>query len=122
MRSRERRDLLAELRADVRDELAELEEGREDLTRSLLDAAIDELGEESGVVYAAETDEELVEGLLEDDEYDGFEYGGTTEVLGGVVVEVSDGDVRVNNSFDSVLETVWNDSLKEVSERLLGEE
>lgn len=119
MQSRERRDLLAELRADVRDKLAELEEGREEMTRNLLEGAIEELGEDTGVVYAAERDEDLVNDIIGD--YDGFEYGGTTEVLGGVVVEASDGDVRVNNSFDSVLETVWNDSLKEVSERLLGE-
>lgn len=120
MQSRERRDLLAELRADVRDELAELEEGREEMTRTLLEGAIEELGEDTGVVYAAESDEDLVNDII--GEYDGFEYGGTTDVLGGVVVEASDGDVRVNNSFDSVLETVWNDSLKEVSDRLLGEE
>jgi V/A-type H+-transporting ATPase subunit E len=120
MQSRERRDLLAELRADVRDELAELEEGREEMTRTLLEGAIEELDEDSGVVYAAERDAELVKDILGD--YDGFKYGGTTEILGGVVVEVSGGDVRVNNSFDSVLETVWNDSLKEVSESLLGEE
>lgn len=119
MRSRERRDLLAELRADTRDALADLEEGREELTRKLLEDAIDELGYDSGVVYAPEHDEELVEGILDD--YDGFEYGGETDVIGGVVVEASDGDVRVNNSFDSMLETVWNDSLKEVSEHLFGE-
>jgi len=119
MRSRERRDLLAELRADVSEELADVEEGREEMTRNLLEGAIEELGEDTGAVYAAEGDEELVKEILDD--YDGFEYGGTTDILGGVVVEASDGDVRVNNSFDSVLETVWNDSLKEVSERLLGE-
>jgi V/A-type H+-transporting ATPase subunit E len=120
MQSRERRDLLAELRADVRDELEEVEEGREEMTRTLLEGAIEELGEDTGVVYAAGRDEDLVNDIIVD--YDGFEYGGTTDVLGGVVVEASDGDVRVNNSFDSVLETVWNDSLKEVSDRLLGEE
>jgi len=119
MRSRERRDLLAELRTDVSESLAELEERREDMTRNLLEGAVEELGKDSGVVYAAERDKELLNDIIGD--YDGFEYGGTTEILGGVVVEASDGDVRVNNSFDSVLETVWNDSLKEVSERLLGE-
>ncbi|MDZ7688954.1 MAG: V-type ATP synthase subunit E [Halobacteriales archaeon] len=119
MRSREQRDLLAELRADVSEELAGTEEGREEMTRNLLEGAIEELGEDTGTVYSSEGDEELVEGILDD--YGGFEYGGTTEVLGGVVVEASDGDVRVNNSFDSVLETVWSGSLKEVSERLLGE-
>jgi V/A-type H+-transporting ATPase subunit E len=120
MVSREERDLLAELRADVRDELAELEDGREDLTRSLLETGVEELGDEEGSVYAAEGDEELVEDLVDD--VDGFEYGGTTDVLGGVVVESADGEVRVDNSFDSVLGRLWNDSLREVSARLLEDE
>ncbi|MFP4175017.1 MAG: V-type ATP synthase subunit E [Halobacteriales archaeon] len=120
MVSREERDLLAELRADARDELAALKDGREDLTRSLLEAGIDELGDDEGAVYAAEDDEEMVQDLVND--FDGFEYGGTTDVLGGVVVESANGEVRVDNSFDSVLERVWNDSLREVSARLLGDE
>lgn len=120
MKSREERDLLADLRADVRDELAALDEDREGLTATLLEDGIEELGETEGVVYVAEGDEEMVEELLED--VDGFEVGGTTDVLGGVVVEAADGKVRVDNSFDSVLERVWNDSLREVSARLLGEE
>ncbi len=120
MKSRKERDLLADLRADVRDELAALDEDREGLTATLLEDGIEELGETEGVVYVAEGDEEMVEELLED--VDGFEVGGTTDVLGGVVVEAADGKVRVDNSFDSVLERVWNDSLREVSARLLGEE
>lgn len=120
MKSSEERDLLADLRADAREELAELEDGREEMTRSLLEDGIEELGEDEGVVYAAENDEELVEGILGD--FDGFEYAGTADVLGGVIVEAADGDVRVDNSFDSVLEAVWNDSLREISTRLLGEE
>jgi V/A-type H+-transporting ATPase subunit E len=120
MVSREERDLLADLRADVRDELAALEDGREDLTRSLLEAGVEELGDDEGAVYAAEGDEELVQDLVDD--VDGFEFGGTTDVLGGVVVESANGEVRVDNSFDSVLERVWNDSLREVSAHLLGDE
>jgi V/A-type H+-transporting ATPase subunit E len=120
MVSREERDLLADLRADVRDELAALEDGREDLTRSLLEAGVEELGDDEGAVYAAEGDEELVQDLVDD--VDGFKFGGTTDVLGGVVVESANGEVRVDNSFDSVLERVWNDSLREVSAHLLGDE
>ncbi len=120
MKSREERDLLADLRRDVREELAQLEEGREDMTRPLLETSVEELDEDEGTVYCAEGDEELVQGLV--DEYEGLEFGGTTDVLGGVVVESSDGRIRVDNSFDSVLNTVWNNSMREVSNRLLGEE
>ncbi|MCX2819164.1 V-type ATP synthase subunit E [Haladaptatus sp. F3-133] len=120
MVSREERDQLAELRADVRDELAELDEGREDMTRTLLESGIEELGDDEGAVYTAEGDEEMVQDLLGG--FDGFEHAGSTDIIGGVVVESADGKVRVDNSFDSVLEQVWNESLREVSARLLGDE
>jgi V/A-type H+-transporting ATPase subunit E len=120
MMSREERELLADLREDVRGELADIEQGREEMTRTLLQAGVEELDEEEAVAYCAEDDEETVSELV--DEFDGVEFGGTEEMLGGVIVESSDGRVRVDNSFDSVLETVWNDSVREVSERLLGEE
>ena len=120
MVSREERDLLANLRSDVRDELASLDEGREGMTRTLLESGVEELGDDEGSVYASEDDEGMVQDLVED--FDGFEYGGTTDILGGVVVESANGEVRVDNSFDSVLERVWNDSLREVSAHLLGDE
>ncbi|MFC4542728.1 V-type ATP synthase subunit E [Halosolutus amylolyticus] len=113
-----RRDVLGEVREQVEDELAALEgETREELTRDLLEAASDEFDADDDVsVYGRPDDQELIESILAD--YDGYEYAGEYDCLGGVVVESEQSRVRVNNTFDSVLEDVWEDNLREISNRL----
>ncbi|MFC7254113.1 V-type ATP synthase subunit E [Haloplanus litoreus] len=113
-----RRDVLEEVRSEVEDALAGIEgERRRSLTASLLEAAAEEFDEgESVSVYGRADDETLLEDLLED--YDGFDVAGTSDCLGGVVVESEESRVRVNNTFDSLLETVWENNLKELSNRL----
>ncbi|PCR92504.1 V-type ATP synthase subunit E [Natrinema ejinorense] len=113
-----RRDALAEVRDAVEDELAALEgDTREALTRDLLEAATVEFDEGDDVnVYGRSDDEEVLESILE--EYDGYQYAGGYDCLGGVVVESDQSRVRVNNTFDSVLEDVWEDNLQEISNRL----
>ncbi|WP_049985093.1 V-type ATP synthase subunit E [Halobellus rufus] len=116
-----RRDVLEDVRSRVEDELASLpEEKREELTRALLEDATAEFDEgESVSVYGRADDADLLETLCE--EYDGFEYAGEYDCLGGVVVEGADSRVRVNNTFDSVLGSVWENNLKNVSERLFDQ-
>lgn len=113
-----RRDVLTEVRESVEDELASLEgDTREELTRELLEAATVEFDEDDTVtVYGRESDEELIESILA--EYDGYEYAGEYDCLGGVVVESEASRLRVNNTFDSVLEDVWEDNLQGISNRL----
>ena len=115
-----RRDVLQEVRERVETALAELEgERREELTRALLDAAAAEIdldGDAEIAVHGRPDDEELLTGILAD--YDGFEFAGEYDCLGGVVVESRDSRVRVNNTFDSILDGVWEDNLKELSEKL----
>ncbi|MFC4439442.1 MULTISPECIES: V-type ATP synthase subunit E [Natrialbaceae] len=113
-----RRDVLGDVREQVEDELIALEgETREELTRELLDAASAEFDEDDDVsVYGRADDRELIESILDD--YDGYEYAGERDCLGGVVVESDQSRVRVNNAFDSVLEDVWEDNLREISNRL----
>jgi V/A-type H+-transporting ATPase subunit E len=115
-----RRDVLAEVRDAVESEVAALEgETREALTRALLDAAVAELGDPPGAaVYGRADDEDLLQEILSD--YD-FEYAGEYDCLGGVVVESESSRVRVNNTFDSVLDDVWEDNLREISDRLFGD-
>lgn len=119
MKSREKKELLEELRGDVEDSLADLSDGRRELTESLFTSAVEELGEDGGVVYSAERDKDVVRELVEAES--GYTYGGTEEMHGGVVVEAEDGDVRVDNTFDSLLDRVWQDRLKDVSDRLFEE-
>ncbi|WP_339102229.1 V-type ATP synthase subunit E [Haloterrigena salinisoli] len=113
-----RRDVLGDVREQVEDELAGLEgEEREELTRDLLEAASDEFDEGDDVnVYGRADDRALLESIVDD--YDGYEYAGEYECLGGVVVESDQSRVRVNNTFDSVLEDVWEDNLRDISNRL----
>ena len=113
-----RRDVLGDVREQVEDELAALEgDTREELTRTLLETASDEFDEGDDVsVYGRESDEELITSILGD--YDGYEYAGEYDCLGGVVVESDQSRVRVNTPFDSLLEDVWEDNLREISNRL----
>jgi V/A-type H+-transporting ATPase subunit E len=113
-----RRDVLERARSRVEEELATMEgDQREELTRALIEAASEEFSEDEAVsVYGRADDEALIADVLE--EYDGWSYAGERDCLGGVVVESEESRVRVNNTFDSLLETVWEDNLKELSDRL----
>lgn len=112
-----RRDQLGAVREAVREEIAAIDgEDRERLTRALLEDAADEIESDRAAVYGNADDESLLETILAD--YEGFEYAGEQDCLGGVVVESDGSAVRVRNTFDSVLEDVWEANLGEVSERL----
>ncbi|MDS0476660.1 V-type ATP synthase subunit E [Natrinema sp. 1APR25-10V2] len=113
-----RRDVLGDVRDAVEEELAALEgDAREELTRDLLEAATDEFDEGDDVnVYGRGSDEALIESILAD--YDGYQYAGEYDCLGGIVAESEQSRVRINNTFDTVLEDVWEDNLREISNRL----
>ena len=113
-----RRDVLEDVRADVETALADLGgDRREELTRALLDAAVAEFDDgDELAVYGRADDQDLLEDVLTD--YDGATFAGERDCLGGVVVESESSRVRVNNTFDSLLETVWEDNLRDISDRL----
>ena len=116
-----RRDTLEMVRERAEDAIAELSgDRREELTRALLEASSAQFDESDTVrVYGRADDEELLESILE--AYDGYEYAGEHDCLGGVVVESDASRVRVNNTFDSVLEDVWEDNLKAINSRLFDD-
>jgi len=122
MRLEARRDALQSVRSSVEDRIAAIDgDEREELTRELLDAASTEFDDDDEVrVYGRADDEALISAVLDD--YDGYEYAGEYDCLGGVVVESDTSRVRVNNTFDSVLEDVWENNLKAISARLFDEE
>jgi Archaeal/vacuolar-type H+-ATPase subunit E len=116
-----RRDVLQEVREDVESTIADLEEGREELTRTLLEDAAAEFDDSASVeVYGRADDEALLRSLLE--EYDGFEYGGEYDCLGGVVAESEASRVRVKNTFDSLLDGVWEGNIRSVSQQLFEDQ
>ena len=113
-----RRKLLQRVYDDVESALVDLDDDRrETLTAALLDAAATEFDAGADVsVYGRADDEALLTSLCAD--HGGFEYAGEYDCLGGVVVESDTSRVRINNTFDSILEDVWEDNLQTVSERL----
>jgi V/A-type H+-transporting ATPase subunit E len=110
-----RREALSDVRDRVEESVAAIDgEEREELTAALLDATREEFeGGDTVRVYARADDEELVRDLLE--EYDGYEFAGERECLGGVIVESDASRLRVDNTFDSVLDDVWEENLRDVS-------
>jgi len=117
-----RRDVLEDVRASVEDEIASLGgDTREELTRNLLDAASEEFEDADSVaIYGRAEDQALIESILDD--YEGYEFAGEYDCLGGVVVESEGSRIRVNNTFDSVLDDVWEDNLRDITDRLFDED
>ena len=116
-----RRDILQDVYDDVETAVATLDDGREELTRALLEDAAAEFDEGDDVsVYGRADDQELLESILDD--YDGYEYAGEYDCLGGIVAESENSRVRVKNTFDSVLDEVWEDNLRSISEQLFEED
>ena len=112
-----RRDSLADVRDRAEAAIADLSgDRREELTRELLDDAAGEFDDGPVAVYGRDDDAALVESIVAD--YDGFEHAGSVDCLGGIVAESDASRLRVNNTFDSVFDAVWDEELKAVSERL----
>ena len=116
-----RREVLEDVRDDVEARIADIDgDEREELTRALLEAAAGEFDDAETVrVHGRAGDEELLESVV--GEFEGFAVGDPVDCLGGVVVESDASRVRVNNTFDSVLEDVWEENLREISARLFEE-
>lgn len=115
-----RRDLLEDVYERVAQQLTELpEDRREELTRTLIDAAAEEFGDHPVTVYGREDDQDLLEDILEGESQ--YEVGGEVDCLGGVILESEASRVRVNNTFDAILEDVWEDNLKAISDRLFDQ-
>jgi V/A-type H+-transporting ATPase subunit E len=115
-----RRDVLQDIRTDAREEIAAIDgDTRTGLTRTLLADVAREFGDKEVRVYGRAADEDLIEEIVAEHEaYENYEYAGEFDCLGGVVAESEASRVRVNNTFDSVFADVWDDELKQVSDRL----
>ncbi len=117
-----RREVLQQVRADVEAALADVEgDRRRELTAALLEDAASEYPDAETVEVSGRADDaDLLAELVAD--YDGWTHAGEYDCLGGVVVEAEGSRIRVNNTFDSVLEDVWEDNLRDVSTRLFDEQ
>lgn len=112
-----RRDILTNVRETVEERIAGLSgQQREELTRALLDNAIAEFDSGPIQVRGRADDAALLEELVA--ERENCEYAGEYDCLGGVVAESEAARVRVTNTFDSVLDSVWDEELQGISARL----
>ena len=66
----------------------------------------------AGRVYANARDAASVRGIVAGN------FGGTTECIGGVVIESQDGTSRLDLTYDSVLHDLWVNVVKEVANTL----
>ena len=114
-----RRDVLGDVRETVEEEIADIEgDDREDLTAALLEGTVAEFEDDATLeVQGRADDEELIESLLSEMDYEGS-YVGEYDCLGGVVVTSEGSRVRVNNTFDAILEDVWEENLGDISDEL----
>ncbi|WP_418283954.1 V-type ATP synthase subunit E [Halorubrum sp. DTA46] len=115
-----RRDVLEDVYDDVEAALAGLDaDRRRELTEALLDATLAEFDDDEDIaVYTRSEDVELLEELVADRN---AQVDGEIDCLGGLVAESDTSRVRVNNTFDSILDAVWEDELKNISERLFDQ-
>tara|TARA_A100001037_G_scaffold273211_1_gene269930 strand:- start:5899 stop:6486 length:588 start_codon:yes stop_codon:yes gene_type:complete len=115
-----KRDLLELVRQEIENEISQIKgKEREELTGKLIESSIKEfIDVKDVVVYGNVEDEKLLKSLLK--KHKGVKYGGEYECIGGVVMESESARMRVNNTFDSIIETVWTEELKNISELLFG--
>jgi len=69
------------------------------------------------VVYSRKEDEDIVKGLIKELKLD-VKYGGNVECIGGVILEDTAGDIRLNLTFDELVNQVYEQKLSEVSKLL----
>jgi Archaeal/vacuolar-type H+-ATPase subunit E len=112
-----RREVLADVRSATETALAEMEgERRERLTRALVDAGVAAFDSEELTIRGRPTDAELLSSIADADAT--LTVGEPLECLGGVIVESAGADVRVNNTFDTILDQMWDREVSTVSDEL----
>jgi len=82
--------------------------------KDLLKKILKKHGKEGTRVYCSERDQKDVEKFSE------LEIAGNVDCIGGIIIESEDGNVRLNYTFDEILQQVYERNIKEVSERLFG--
>jgi V/A-type H+/Na+-transporting ATPase subunit E len=102
-----RKDLVNSVFDKVKKKILQLPQVKRKLhIAHLLEQAKKEI--EVAKVYCAEQDIKLIA------DYPAFK----ADILGGIIAENKEGTVRVDLSYDSLLEQVYKDSMKEVSDKL----
>ncbi|MGP8336749.1 MAG: V-type ATP synthase subunit E [Methanosarcinaceae archaeon] len=80
----------------------------------LLKAIIDKHQGNGNKIYSNKSSEELVKNLSS------LSYAGNIDCSGGVIIENEDGTIRLNYTYDIILESVNEKSMKQISDILFG--
>ncbi len=71
------------------------------------------------LVYSRKDDEDIVKELIKELKLD-LKYAGNIDCLGGIVLEDPSGEIRINLTFDEIIEQVYEQKMSEVSKILFG--
>ena len=90
---------------------------RRDSLKNLLLQAKEEIRE--GTVFCAGRDAQALQSILSSDPgFKGFRFGGTVDIPGGVIVESANGQLKIDYSYRTFLDRVWEAGLKDASDIL----
>ncbi len=117
--SRAKADTISKIVEGARTELSRTPCEESEL-RKLIREAINALGADKGVIYVAPKDADMARNLIKTD---GELSGRISEVreyncLGGVIAEDTDGKLRIDNTYETRLETVLPKLLADISKKL----
>jgi V/A-type H+/Na+-transporting ATPase subunit E len=69
---------------------------------------------EAAYVYSNTRDEALVRSLTN------IPFGGTIDILGGIIVENKEKNLKIDYRYETIAELVWERSLKEIAKKLFA--
>ncbi len=71
------------------------------------------------VIYSNKDDEDLVKSIIQELGLNA-RYGGNVECLGGFIIESADGEIRINLTFEELLNQLYEQKMSEISKMLFG--
>jgi V/A-type H+-transporting ATPase subunit E len=90
---------------------------RRDSLQKLLSRAKREIQE--GAVFCSPADAQALKELLSADPgFKGFRFGGTVDIPGGIIIESGNGQLKLDYSYRTFLDRVWEAGLKDASDTL----
>ena len=113
------KDLLDKAYAGAAEAIAKLPaKTNEKAIKELLKDASEQI--KKGEVFSNSGDKKAVEAALELKSLSGFTFGGTVDIIGGVIVKSTDGQITLDYSYETFMNDVWDSSLKDAPEILFG--
>ena len=89
----------------------------EETRKKILKTLLEKNASPGMVVYSRKEDEEIVKDLIKELNLE-VTYGGNIECIGGIILEDPAGDIRLNLTFDELVNQVYEQKLSEVSKLL----